>query len=94
MAGITWLHDGWAKLPYGSQAQRDKLSDHIKEVTEAQARGSYTVEGKTHSLELSAQIRELYRQQAALNAQPVAPSVDSVDAGEQTYFMQGRAPMP
>lgn len=91
MAGITWQHDGYRKLTYGTQAYRDGLSDHIKEVTEAQARGSYTVDGKAHSLDLGDYIRGLMAEQAALNVAPVAPTVD---AGEQTYFMRGIAPMP
>lgn len=89
MASITWAHSGWDQLASGSQAQRDELSLHIKEVTELQAKGSYTVDGKAHAIELSSYIRELMRAQAALNAAPVTPAADD---GERTYFTRGEAP--
>lgn len=85
---LSWQFSDYASETYGSSTYRSKLALHIKEVTEAQAKGSYTVEGKAHSINLDGYIRELMRIQLALNEQPVTPSTDD---GEQTFFSRGVA---
>jgi hypothetical protein len=86
---ITWAHDSYRTEPWGSAAYRAGLSLHIKEVTEAQARGSYTTEGKTHSIDLGDYIRGLMADLAKLSEQPITPASDD---GEQTFFTLGNAP--
>lgn len=88
MAGIVWQYDGYRKLVYGTQAYRDGLSDHIKEVTQVQAAGSYTVQGKAHSIDLGSYIQMLKDEWDALKAAPVTPSTTE----EPTYFARGVLP--
>jgi hypothetical protein len=83
----SWAHADWNKLPKGSVARRDALSDHIKEVSEKLG-DTFNVQGKSHNPSLE---RYLDRLNEAMRDEFGNTPVDAPTPTSVT-FVRGRAP--
>lgn len=84
----AWAHDSWNTLDHGTTARRDKLSLHIKEVSEALRNTNYNVQQKSHTAALE---RYLDRLMQAMSDEFGTTPPSDAPSGVSAPFIRGVA---
>jgi hypothetical protein len=80
LADTPWTHEDWDSNPVGSTTRLTELTAHIAEVRLSFQRavfGTYTVQGKAHTLDADALQRYLADLQKRLDTEQVIPGATS-----------------